>query len=482
MRRGQGGGREARTHKLTRSRIFFPLAATVAFLAAYYFVSATPIVIPTIGDIRERIFGAKFNYLLFAATIAAAVVAVRLLDAFFFDILARRRAKVTAPAMLRDIIALGLYAVILGWAFAAIFHRSLPAILTTTTVVAAVIGLALQDTLGNLFSGISLHLEGTFEVGDVIRAGTHIGVVESTTWRSTRLRTPNNNIVVVPNSVLSKESLEVFPHRALAARSVTVGVTYDARPARVIPILEAAARNVEGVSAEVACIARIAGFADSAVTYEIKYWTHSYALRDAIDAEVRKVIWYALRRNAIAIPYPIRSVQNLAETVPDLPLGEGEILGRLREVDLLAPLEDSELAAIESGTDLRLFGRGETIIRAGHEGQSMFVVHRGEVSVRIPERAYEEVARLGAGSVFGEMALLTGESRNADVVAATDVAVLEIGKSAMQPVLLQNPELAAAISRTMVERRDSLALARASGSADEQGTLMARIRTWFGLR
>lgn len=454
----------------------------MALFAAYAFISATPFVVPGVGDVRERVFGPKFVYLLFAASVAATVLAVRLLDSFFFDILARRRAKVTAPAMLRDIIALGLYAAFLGWAFAAIFHRSLPAILTTTTVVAAVIGLALQDTLGNLFSGISLHMEGTFEVGDVLRTGNHNGVVESTTWRSTRLRTPNNNIVVVPNSVLSRESLEVFQHRSLAARMVTVGVTYDARPARVIPILEAAARNVEGVSAEVACIARIAGFAESAVTYEVKYWTHSYALRDAIDAEIRKAIWYALRRNSIAIPYPIRTVHDHTPSPPDLPLEDGEILGRLRDIDVLAPLEDSELAAIESGTDLRLFGRGETIIRTGQEGQSMFVVHRGEVSVRLPERGYEEVARLGAGAVFGEMALLTGESRNADVVAATDVAVLEIGKAALQPVILQNPELAAAISKTMVERRDSLASARASGASDEQGTLMARIRTWFGLR
>lgn len=468
------------TRKLTLSRFLVPLLAAGALYSIEAVVAVRPLMRRG-ADIRPLIFGPNLAYLRFAAAFAAIIFVVRVLDALIFDLFAPRRRHVVAPAMLREIVSIGLYAFLIAWAFTTIFNRPLTAILATTTVVAAVIGLALQDTLGNLFSGISLHMEGTFEVGDVVRAGGHAGLVESVSWRATRLRTPNNNIIVVPNSVLSKETLEVYPRKTLNARTVQVGVAYEARPARVIAILEAAARRIEGVSAEVPCFARISGFGDSAVTYEVKYWTNNYHARDNIDADIRKAIWYALRRNEISIPYPIRSLHVLESKPEDTPLEEQDVFERLQEIDVLAPLSNEELAAIANDTTLRMFGRGETIIHAGQTGDSMFIVHRGEVSVRLPERPQEEVARLAAGAVFGEMALLTGEQRTADVLAATDVAVLEIGKSAVEPVLRQNPDLAAAISAKMIERRGTLERSRKRADADEQRTLIDRIRSYFGL-
>jgi len=153
----------------------------------------------------------------------------------------------------------------------------------------------------------------------------------------------------------------------------------------------------------------------------------------------------------------------------------------LSEVDVLAPLSRDELEAITAATRLHFYSRGETIIRKGTVGDSMFVVSDGEVSVRNPDDTSvgrREVARLGPGTVFGEMALFTGEARAADVVALTDVSAMEIAKDALAPILLDNPDLALAISAKVMERRQKTAHV---SLIQEDVSVLARIRSYFGL-
>src|SRR5205823_2059961 len=96
---------------------------------------------------------------------------VRVVDLLIFDVLLSRRRDVVAPQLLRGIIAIALYIVLFTAAISSIFHSDVKAFLAGTTVIAAVVALALQDTFGNIFSGIAIHMEGTYEVGDVIHSG-----------------------------------------------------------------------------------------------------------------------------------------------------------------------------------------------------------------------------------------------------------------------------------------------------------------------
>jgi CRP-like cAMP-binding protein len=202
-----------------------------------------------------------------------------------------------------------------------------------------------------------------------------------------------------------------------------------------------------------------------------------YSQRDRIDADIRKAVWYALRRNGITIPYPIRAVQRYQPPAERSAIGKAELLERLRGIDVLSPAPDEAQERIASAARVHTYSRGETIIRRGAAGDSMFVIHDGEVVVRLDG---EDVARLHAGDFVGEMALLTGEARTADVVASTDVVAIEIAKGALQPVLVDHPELASAITEKVVERRGSLDSVRPK-AGDEQKTTLARIRQWFGL-
>lgn len=300
MRMGDAGRGVVPTIRrvVPRSKIFWPLAATVVFVAAYWFFQVNPLR-TQYGDVREVIFGKRLRWLLFAACVPLIFLAVRLFDAFTFDFLLARRRKVAAPQLLREILAIVLYVILFAWAISAIFDYRVSGFLVSGTVVAAVLGLALQDTLGNLFAGIALHLEDSFEVGDVIKSGDHIGVVEHVRWRATRIRTFTNHVAILPNSLLARERLEVFPFNNANARILSVAIDSNIPPATVIDLLTQAASQVEGVERDIPTIARIASLSDSSVNYEIKYFTRQYAERERIDADIRKAVWYALRRNAM---------------------------------------------------------------------------------------------------------------------------------------------------------------------------------------
>jgi small-conductance mechanosensitive channel/CRP-like cAMP-binding protein len=453
--------------------MIMPLVLAATFRFAQWLAGTSP------GVLRDMDLDPVMvdKVLHFLSTISLVFAAIRAFDYLIFDLLSRRR-NVRAPVLLREIVSIVLFAVFTAWAVSTIFDTKVTAFLAGTTVVAAVLGLALQDTLGNLFSGIALHLEDSFEIGDVIRTGDVLGTVEAVRWRGTRLRTFSNTIVIVPNSMLARERLEIFPRNNLNARVLTIGIDYNVPPTTALQVLGQAASHVEGVSNQVPAFARVAGYGDSSVLYEIKYHMYDYAQRDRIDADIRKAVWYALRRNAIPIPYPIRTHVRYQPPEPRSASSSSDVTLRLAHVDILSPLSHEDHETIAAAARVHTFAKGETIISHGTEGSSMFVLHEGNVSVRVEEN---EIARLGEGNFFGEMALLTGETRAADVIALTDVVAIEITKEAIQPVLQEHPQLAAAISAKVSERRGNIDSLRAASNEEAQRTILSRIRAYFRL-
>jgi CRP-like cAMP-binding protein len=232
-------------------------------------------------------------------------------------------------------------------------------------------------------------------------------------------------------------------------------------------------------------VVRIRHLADSGVEYEVKYWLSDYARHHDTDALIRQRVWYAFRRNGFTFAYPTRTLY----MEPPAPAGgdgrDTETLAELlSSVEIFSPLTADELNALARGATGHVFAPGETIIRAGDSGASMFVVHRGSVDVRVDSNgAPRTIKRLGEGAFFGEMALFTGEPRTASVVASEETEVLEIGHEAMRGLFHTNPDLVEALSHTINERREGLAANAPAADGDEDATdgLLSKIRRFFGL-
>jgi small-conductance mechanosensitive channel/CRP-like cAMP-binding protein len=417
-------------------------------------------------------------------------VAIRVVNALLFDFAFRLRRGYEAPTLVRNIFTLVVFAIV----FVAIFNKvyseiNLGALFTTSAIFGVIIGLALQDTLGNFFAGISLHADRPFQVGDVISVGTdkHTGVVEGITWRAVKIRTFQNHIVLLSNSNAAKEAIEVCPRENLNARLVFFGTLYTDSPAKTIHIVREAIREAENVSPKITPIVRIRNLGDSSIEWEVKYWPEDYAKYNDSDALIRQLIWYALRRANISFAFPTRTLHVERKAIPPLATGpQKEIIERLSAVDIFAPLSAEETEKLAAATVRHVFAPNEVVIRAGDTGASMFVVHSGRVQVQVTEGGKARtVAELGEGAFFGEMALFTGEPRAASVVALEETEVLEIGHAAMKHLFDTNPDLAESISWTIAERRAGLEASSqqaARVSIAESAGLLSSIKRFFGLR
>lgn len=467
-----------------RSKFLIPIfLAALAALALYLFdrffgVHMVQGAYPNVFKIPAVILWALLAYL-----------AVRVLNAALFDFAFRIRKGYEAPTLVRNIFTLVTFTVVFVLIFKTFYSEvNLGALFTTSAIFGVIIGLALQDTLGNFFSGISLQADRPFQIGDVIVVGQqkHTGVVEGITWRAIKIRTFQNHIVLVSNSNAAKEAIEVAPRDNLNARLIFFSTIYTDSPAKTIHVVREAVRDADNVSEKITPIVRIRNLGDSSIDWEIKYWLEDYAKYNDTDALVRQRVWYALRRSGLTFASPTRTIQ-VEKRVPSRPTTADDVIAeRLSAVDIFSPLSSEELRQLATATVGHVFAPGETLIRAGDEGSSMFVVHDGRVQVQVTEAGRSRpVAVLTEGDFFGEMALFTGEPRTANVVALEETEVLEIGHAAMKHLFETNPNLAESISWTIAERRAGLVASAQQSAPDslvESAGLLASIKRFFGLR
>jgi len=413
---------------------------------------------------------------------------VRALNNFIFGLVFRLRKGFEAPTLVRNIFSIVAFTALFLLIFSSLFEDvNLGALFTTSAIFGVILGLALQDTLGNFFAGISLQADRPFQVGDVITVGQkHTGVVEEITWRAVKIRTFQNHIIEINNSTAAKEPLEVCPRVNLNARLIFFNTLYTDSPAKTIHVVREAVREADNVSRMITPIVRIRDLGESGVDYELKYWLEDYAKYNDTDALVRQRIWYAFRRARLNFAYPTRTLHVERSAKIGVQNGEGEIIvDRLSAVDIFAPLSVEETSMLAQAAVSHVFAPGETVIRAGDPGSSMFVVHNGRVCVQINDKGkLRTVATLNEGDFFGEMALLTGEPRTANVVAMEETEVLEIGHKAMKGVFETNPGLVESLSYIIVERRQALA-ARADTldtSTEGPAGILSAIKRFFGLK
>ena len=433
-------------------------------------------------DARSHDYGA------FALGLAGALLVTRLVDFLFFDVGYELRRGTAAPALLRQIVSLLIFGIALATLFQIVLRASLPALLATSAIITAVIGLALQETLGNLFSGVSLAMERTVQVGDMVRTSDGIGLVEQLSWRAIKVRTMEGHSVLIPNILASRERLEVFRRGGPPmARILKVNLEYDLPPSRARGALEAAVRDLPGLAPFPAPRVVLHGFADWAVTYELRYWLEDYARYIDVDSAVRERVWYALDREGFAFAYPVIRQHQYAAG-PLTRMGPpGAIPAAIEGSELFAPLSPAERERLGAGARVLRFAAGETVVREGDATSSMFLIASGRaaVSVKGDSAGSQKVALLEAGTAFGEISLLTGEPRTATVRAIDESVLVEIDKATLAPILRANPSLVEKLDAIILERRRHTAgwLGQVrSGIESEPQPLRGRIARFFGLK
>jgi small-conductance mechanosensitive channel/CRP-like cAMP-binding protein len=409
------------------------------------------------------------------------------------------RLRVTMPRIVSDLIMVfvSLFAVSV---IATKMGVNLSSLLATSAVVTAVIGLSLQDTLGNMVAGITLQLDSSIRRGDWVKIGDISGRVAEIRWRFTAIETRNWETVIVPNAQLIKGQVIVLGRRTGEEprwrRWVYFNVDFRYLPNQVIEAVQEALRRepIPNVAAEPLPNCILLEICESYYRFAVRYWLLDFAVDDPTDSVVRTRVVNALKRMNVPLSIPAKAVFVTTDTAErreqKTQRGTQERVSWLRKVSLFNSLSESEAVTLAAGLQTVPFASGEVLTRQGAEAHWLYIIIAGRCSVRVHQGESErEVAVLVEGQYFGEMGLLTGEVRTATVVALSDVECFRLGKNEFHELVRLRPEIAEEVAGELAKRRLALTAARdeldvASQIDHEQKTatdLLRKMRDFFAL-
>jgi small-conductance mechanosensitive channel len=445
-------------------RLSFPVATAAITLIVFWIGRTLPAaakILPPASHIASWL-------VFFLALIVLDLVEIAALELYVL-----RQRTFPIPLLLRNIVR---FILLLGVVFLILrtgLQVDISPLLASTALLTAVIGFALQGVLGNLLSGMSLHLTKSLLPGDWVAIGTAEGQVIQTNWRETRLRTTGGHIVVVPNSVVASAEMKNYTSpTTLRRHNVFVGASYSDAPAEVIEALIESALEVPEVVRDPPPHAYLTEFKDFGINYVLRFWTNCYYDRTPIEGNVSRMIWYKFKRRGIEIPFPMsdkllndfmevvytqRRLQSDDATVRAIAeeFSRSELVKTLLADDQGAPLLSPE----EIGQIARLLKRvpftgGETLFRQGEEGDNCYIVLSGKLEGRLefegglPTHTFE----IGPGALVGEMSLMTGLPRTATVRALAECELLRMDQAAFTRLLSLREEIPERLSRVVAER------------------------------
>lgn len=394
------------------------------------------------------------------------------------------------PELIIQLLSMG------GWAFASVLvvrqsaRFDLINLVATSAVLTAVIGLAAQEALKDLFSGLGLRLANDFSLGDWLElADGQRGIVVGFSWRETRLRTMDDCLLSVPNSKITADILTNRSCLGFSSDRFEVGLDYDYPPGRAMPLLRQLVEQHPLVLEDPPPCIRVKAFLDSAISYEVQVWQRGLGDRARFDlrSELLQQIWYALQREGQSIPFPVREIRRRqASLCPDQ--GRQPSLETCRQVltsvPMFADLSDEQLQLLVCDVQLLTYGPGEAVVREGAEGHSLFCLLCGRVEV-IKQRedgSRVRVSELQAGNVFGEMTLFLDAPRSATVRTLEECQLLRVGRPAVRRLLELNPTLLERLAALVGTRQAELEqLGREQQEERSQGLLETMRRLFFAV-
>lgn len=401
---------------------------------------------------------------------------VRLLD---------KRDRQRALRFTLDTIAIAVYLAALVSMSAFVFELPIATLFATSSLLAVVLGFALQATVADLLAGVALNVEQPFRHGDWITVdGRHHGRVTDMNWRATHIEQKNGDLLILPNNMLNRSmivnhSLPKRTHRS----SVDVMLHYTDAPEHTSEVLRAAVMSVPAVLKNPAPQIEVQQFGEGTITYRLKYWIGNMSDEASIESRVRHAAWRHVSWAGFEWPTfrYVNGVVPQRNGAPNATEKLDELLGRM---PLFAPLDAAEREQLARGLRLQRVKANARIIRKGEEGRSLFIIREGAFRVLIDDGSGErEVARLQPGDYVGEASLLTGAVRNATIEALTDAAVYEVDKDAIAPLIAARQSLADDLGAVMAERErareETLATNGSPKPPGSLGQIASQIRAFF---
>ncbi|QRM55289.1 mechanosensitive ion channel family protein [Sinorhizobium sp. BG8] len=384
--------------------------------------------------------------------------------------------------LIQDLIVATVYLGVSLSIMAFVFGVPVGTLMATSGVIAIILGLALQNTLSDMFSGIALTLGRPYVIGDWISLtdGTE-GRVVASNWRSTYLLTGAHNVVVLPNSVLAKLGLtNVSQPDENHQLTLPIRVAPTRMPRTIVEVMRDVLESSNVIVKQPSPYVVLTAIDASAVTVELQFRVTSPAQRGEARNEVIDLVYRHCKASGLELAMPPEAVVVSKDSVQMAEHPTPEALGLVEAVSTFAILNRDERISLAALATQRTFSAGAEIVRAGDVLTRLMIVRSGIVAMKTNN---EEVARLAPGDFFGEQGLLAGLEETHTLQAVTRVVVYEIDKDAFAPLLIERPELAEDLAANLA-CRNRLGERRLTPTNTDDGRtsdLLKRIRSMFRL-
>lgn len=223
------------------------------------------------------------------------------------------KTKTTADERLIPFLQKILKAVVIVLALIFAFNAwkiNISPLLATAGIAGLAIGLAIKDSLNNILGGLQLVLDKTFKVGDKVQLESgEMGVILDIGLRSTKLKTYDNEVIYIPNGYLANAKLKNFTHPDVSIRvNVNFGVVYGSNTEKVQQVVLEAVKKIDTVIEEPEPIVQFLKMSDFSLDFVARAWVKNYTDAYSTQIKMTDVIYNALNKANIGIPFPTRTV------------------------------------------------------------------------------------------------------------------------------------------------------------------------------
>jgi small-conductance mechanosensitive channel len=352
------------------------------------------------------------------------------------------------PSIFLDVARFVVIAVGLAMIFSYIWGANVGGLFTALGITSIVLGLTLQNSVGQIISGLLLLFEQPFQIGDWVDTPSARGRVVEVNWRATHIDT-GSGLQIIPNSVLAAAS---FANLSRPAGEHTLSVVTEFGPNDppddVCDLLQKVAGNLPQLRPGATPSSAVAGAGE---------YTTSIPLRSPADAAAAKAtflrwVWYAARRSGLHLD----GVDDDFSTPERLATSMRILAPTLR-------LNDSDQQALLAHARITRYGADETIQSPGQIPTRMTFIVNGRVRLiaRGADGAMVPVRTVDEGDFIGSTAL-TREPVTSGAYAVDEVTVLQVPREHMEELVLRKPLLLQEIGRTIEERNDDVRRALAA--------------------
>ena len=388
--------------------------------------------------------------------------ALTLLNSILFEGAPQGSWQAKVPQLFRD---LGRFLLVLlgsSIVLSTVWGADLGGFLTALGVGSLVLGLALQDSLGNIFSGVALLFEQPVRLGDWVEIDGTRGLVVELNWRAVHLLNSDKNLVVVPNSELGKTSFTNLsrPDRT-HIQSLRFHFSLEDPPNLVKRMLEEAALQIPDVLPRPAPAATLSSYNESSITYSLEVCCERVEDASRLADEIMGRVWYVSRRQGFTIPYPTRVLASaLPATDRHVPDRESQYMPALHNSPF-AKLPPAVLRRLASTYPVRCYGAAEVMLRQGAPVQELSLILQGEAELLWHSPGGFSPLTVGIlvpGECFGESVVqLRKANSEATVRARTDLQLLQIDSDSLASLIDEYPFLTRDLHAVSEIRRQAMA-------------------------